>query len=50
MRSLDLSDPSALESAIRPETRMVLVESPTNPLLRLVDPIEARNSLTCVVA
>lgn len=34
---VDLSDPCALESAIRPETRMVLVESPTNPLLRLVD-------------
>ncbi len=34
---VDLSDPQALESAIRPETRMVLVESPTNPLLRLVD-------------
>jgi len=29
---VDLSDPQALESAIRPETRMVLVESPTNPL------------------
>ncbi len=34
---VDLSDPAALEAAIRPETRMVLVESPTNPLLRLVD-------------
>jgi len=34
---IDLSDPAALEAAIRPETRMVLVESPTNPLLRLVD-------------
>ena len=34
---VDLSDPQALEAAIRPETRMVLVESPTNPLLRLVD-------------
>jgi cystathionine gamma-lyase len=34
---VDLSDPRSLESAIRPQTRMVLVESPTNPLLRLVD-------------
>lgn len=34
---VDLSDPAALEAAIRPETRLVLVESPTNPLLRLVD-------------
>ncbi len=34
---VDLSGPQALEAAIRPETRMVLVESPTNPLLRLVD-------------
>jgi cystathionine gamma-lyase len=34
---VDLSDPAALEAAIRPETRMLLVESPTNPLLRLVD-------------
>jgi cystathionine gamma-lyase len=34
---VDLSDPQALEAAIRHETRMVLVESPTNPLLRLVE-------------
>ena len=34
---IDLSDPQALIEAIRPETRMVLVETPTNPLLRLVD-------------
>lgn len=34
---VDLSAPGALESAIRPETRMVLVETPTNPLLKLVD-------------
>jgi cystathionine gamma-lyase len=34
---IDLSDPQALLEAIRPETRMVLVETPTNPLLRLVD-------------
>src|SRR5262245_63489543 len=34
---LDLSDPDALESAIRPNTRLIWVESPTNPLLKLVD-------------
>ncbi|UCV05602.1 trans-sulfuration enzyme family protein [Dechloromonas denitrificans] len=34
---VDLSDPAALRAAIRPETRMLLVETPTNPLLRLVD-------------
>jgi len=34
---VDLSDPAALEAHLRPETRMVWVESPTNPLLKLVD-------------
>ena len=34
---VDLTDPTALEAAIRPETRLIWVESPTNPLLRLVD-------------
>ncbi len=34
---VDLSDPKALEAAVRPETKMVLIETPTNPLLRLVD-------------
>jgi cystathionine gamma-lyase len=34
---LDLSDSAALESAIRPETRLLWVETPTNPLLKLVD-------------
>jgi cystathionine gamma-lyase len=33
----DISDPELLEKAIRPNTRMVWVESPTNPLLKLVD-------------
>ena len=33
----DLSKPGALAGAIRPETRMIWVESPTNPLLKLVD-------------
>ncbi|EPE1850967.1 trans-sulfuration enzyme family protein [Cronobacter dublinensis] len=30
-------DLAALEAAIRPETRMIWVETPTNPLLKLVD-------------
>jgi cystathionine gamma-lyase len=34
---LDLSDSAALESAIRPQTRLLWVETPTNPLLKLVD-------------
>lgn len=34
---VDLSDPSALEAAIRPTTKMIWVETPTNPLLKLVD-------------
>jgi cystathionine gamma-synthase len=33
----DLTDPAALEAAIRPNTRLVWVETPTNPLLRIVD-------------
>ena len=34
---VDLTRPEALEGAIRPNTRLVWVESPTNPLLKLVD-------------
>jgi cystathionine gamma-lyase len=34
---VDLTNPTALEAAIRPNTRMVWVETPTNPLLKLVD-------------
>jgi cystathionine gamma-lyase len=34
---LDLADPGAIEAAIRPNTRMIWVESPSNPLLKLVD-------------
>src|SRR5690554_594827 len=34
---VDLSDPAAFEAAIRPETKMVWIETPTNPLLKLVD-------------
>ncbi|MBN9320302.1 MAG: cystathionine beta-lyase [Caulobacterales bacterium 68-7] len=34
---VDLSDPAAVEAAIRPNTRMIWVETPTNPMLKLVD-------------
>ena len=34
---LDLSDLTALEAAIRPETRLLWLETPTNPLLKLLD-------------
>jgi cystathionine gamma-lyase len=34
---VDLTRPSELEAAIRPNTRLVWVETPTNPLLKLVD-------------
>jgi len=34
---VDLADPGAFEAAIRPQTRMVWIETPTNPLLKLVD-------------
>src|SRR5919106_2996863 len=34
---VDLSDPANLEKAIRPDSRMLWVETPTNPLLKIVD-------------
>lgn len=34
---IDLTDPAAFEAAIRPDTRMVWIETPTNPLLKIVD-------------
>jgi len=34
---VDLTDPAAFEAAIQPNTRMVWIETPTNPLLKLVD-------------
>jgi cystathionine gamma-lyase len=34
---VDLTQPSELEAAVRPNTRLVWVETPTNPLLKLVD-------------
>jgi cysteine-S-conjugate beta-lyase len=37
IRYVDLTDPGALAAAIGPGTRLVLAESPTNPMLRIVD-------------
>lgn len=34
---VDLTDPAKLVAALQPDTRMVWVETPTNPLLRLAD-------------
>ena len=34
---LDFSDLDAVEAAVRPETKMIWVESPTNPLLKVID-------------
>ncbi len=34
---VDLTDPANLEAAIRPDTKLVWLETPTNPLLRLAD-------------
>lgn len=42
---VDLSDPSALEKAITGETKLVWLETPTNPLLKLAD-IEAIAAVT----
>lgn len=35
--SVDMTDPGALAGAMRPNTRMVWVETPSNPLLKVVD-------------
>ena len=34
---VDLNDTAALEAAVRPTTRMIWCETPTNPLLKIVD-------------
>jgi cystathionine beta-lyase/cystathionine gamma-synthase len=34
---IDLTDAGALQAAIRPNTRLIWIETPTNPLLKLVD-------------
>ena len=34
---VDMRDPEAVASAIRPETRLLWIETPTNPLIRILD-------------
>jgi len=34
---IDMTDPSKIEAAFKPNTRMVWVETPSNPLLKLID-------------
>lgn len=34
---VDMTDSTALEAAIRPETKLVWLETPTNPLMKLID-------------
>jgi len=34
---VDMTDPSAFEAAITPKTKLVWIETPTNPLLKIVD-------------
>jgi cystathionine gamma-lyase len=54
MSYLDPTDVSALDAAIRPNTRLVWIETPTNPLLKLADleriaTIARRRGLLCAV-
>ncbi len=42
---VDFTDLAAVEAAIRPETKMLWVETPTNPMLRIVD-LEAVAAIT----
>ncbi|OAN36604.1 cystathionine gamma-synthase [Microbacterium sp. H83] len=35
--TVELSDPDAVRAAIRPETKIVWIETPSNPLLKIVD-------------
>jgi cystathionine gamma-lyase len=50
---VDLADSKALEAAVRPETKLIWIETPTNPMLKLVDLeavasfARARGILTC---
>ena len=34
---MDMRDPGKIEAAIKPNTKMIWIESPSNPLLKLVD-------------
>jgi cystathionine gamma-synthase len=48
---VDQTDPASIEAAMRPETKLVWVETPTNPLLRVVDVAEvSRRSGEALVA
>ncbi|KRG55012.1 cystathionine gamma-synthase [Stenotrophomonas nitritireducens] len=51
---VDLTDPAAFEAAITPKTKMVWIETPTNPMLKIVDiaavaAIARRHGLVVVV-
>jgi len=35
--AVDMTDPAAVERALRPATRMLWIETPTNPMLKVVD-------------
>jgi cystathionine gamma-lyase len=34
---IDMADPARIEAAIRPETRLIWIETPSNPMLKLID-------------
>ncbi|RPD87774.1 cystathionine gamma-synthase [Luteimonas sp. 100069] len=34
---VDMTDPAVFEASIRPETKLVWIETPTNPMLKIVD-------------
>jgi cystathionine gamma-lyase len=34
---VDMTDPASVRAALRPDTRMIWVETPSNPLLKLID-------------
>ncbi len=34
---IDMTDPASVEAALKPNTRMIWVETPSNPLLKLID-------------
>ncbi len=42
----DLSDPNAIEAALTDKTRLIWVESPTNPMLKLAD-LSAIATIAC---
>lgn len=51
---VDATDPNKIEDAIRPDTKVIYIESPTNPLLKLVDlaacaEIAKRHDITSII-